>query len=69
MPYCTSDCYTGTRNASQETDGLIFHGKYVVKAVLEDLIQNTWISEAEEVLQRFYKQLSNRTETLCARSS
>ena len=50
VPYCTSDCYTGTRNASSETDGLIFHGKYVVKAVLEDLIQNTWISEAEEVL-------------------
>ena len=35
VPYCTSDCYTGTRNASSETDGLIFHGKYVVKAVLE----------------------------------
>ena len=53
MPYCTSDCYTGTRNASSETEGLIFHGKYVVKAVLEDLIQNTWISEAEEVLPKF----------------
>ena len=50
VPYCTSDCYTGTRNASSETEGLIFHGKYVVKAVLEDLVQNTWISEAEEVL-------------------
>ena len=55
MPYCTSDCYTGTRNASSETEGLIFHGKYVVMAVLEDLVQNTWISEAEEVLPKFQK--------------
>ena len=29
---------------------MTFHGKYIVKAVLDDLMQNTWISEAEEVV-------------------
>lgn len=49
VPYCSSDCYTGTKNSSLITDGLTFHGKYIVKAILDDLIQNTWITEAEEV--------------------
>ena len=50
VPYCSSDCYTGTRNASPLFDGLAFHGHYIVQAVLDDLIQNTWITEAEEVV-------------------
>ena len=29
---------------------MTFHGKYIVKAVLDDLMQNTWITEAEEVV-------------------
>ena len=29
---------------------MAFHGHYIVKAVLDDLIQNTWITEAEEVV-------------------
>ena len=49
VPYCSSDWYTGTRNASILTDGFVFHGKYIVMAIIEDLIQNTWITEAEEV--------------------
>ena len=49
VPYCSSDWYTGTRNASLLTDGFVFHGKYIVMAIIEDLIQNTWITEAEEV--------------------
>ena len=50
VPYCSSDWYTGTRNASALTEGFVFHGKYIVMAIIEDLIQNTWITEAEEVL-------------------
>ena len=51
MPYCSSDCYTGTKNSSLITDGLTFHGKYIFNAILDDLIENTWITEAEEVLE------------------
>ena len=50
MPYCSSDVYTGTRNASAETGDLFFHGKYIVKAIIKDLMENTWITEAEEVV-------------------
>ena len=50
VPYCSSDCYTGTRNSSLIFDGMAFHGKYIVTAVLDDLIKNTWITEAEEVV-------------------
>ena len=50
VPYCSSDCYTGTRDSSVITDNLTFHGKYIVKAVLDDLMQNTWITQAEEVV-------------------
>ena len=49
VPYCSSDWYTGTRNASDLTEGFVFHGKYIVMAIIEDLLQNTWITEAEEV--------------------
>ena len=49
VPYCSSDCYTGTKNSSLVTDGLTFHGKYIFNAILDDLIKNTWIVEAEEV--------------------
>ena len=57
VPYCSSDCYTGTKNSSLVTDGLTFHGKYIFNAILDDLIENTWITEAEEVgleLKFFY---------------
>lgn len=51
VPYCSSDWYTGTRNASVLTDGFVFHGKHIVRAIIDDLIQNTWVTEAEEVLR------------------
>ena len=50
LPYCSSDVYSGTRNASAETGHRYFYGKYIVKAVIADLIENTWITEAEEVV-------------------
>ena len=49
VPYCSSDCYTGRKNASLVTDNLTFHGHYIVEALLADLMKNTWIAEAEEV--------------------
>ena len=49
VPYCSSDCYTGRKNASLVTDNLTFHGHYILEAVLDDLIKNTWLAEAEEV--------------------
>jgi len=50
VPYCSSDCYTGRKNASWVTDNYIFHGHYIVEAIIDDLIKNTWITEAEEVV-------------------
>ena len=53
VPYCSSDVYTGTRMKSDDTNGLYFYGHYIIRAILDDLIQNTWISEAEEVRKYF----------------
>ena len=50
VPYCSSDVYTGTRNASELTQNLYFHGHHIVTSLLDDLIRNTWITEAEQVL-------------------
>ena len=49
VPYCSSDCYTGTRNASALTHDFTFHGKYIIEAVIADLLINTWMYEAQEV--------------------
>jgi len=38
VPYCTSDGYSGRRDASDETGGYAFHGKIVVEAVITDLL-------------------------------
>ena len=55
VPYCSSDVYTGTRMKSDDTNGLYFYGHYIVRAILDDLIQNTWISEAEEVIKKIFQ--------------
>ena len=49
VPYCTSDLHSGTRGPSSATKGRVFYGKYVVEAVIDDLIANSWIKEAEKV--------------------
>ena len=49
VPYCSSDVYTGTRNKSDASQGLYFHGHYIIEAIIDDLIQNTWMTDAEEV--------------------
>ena len=38
VPYCTSDVFSGRRGADEETAGFTFHGKYVVEAVVDDLL-------------------------------
>merc|ERR1719295_969928 len=37
VPYCSSDLYVGTRDAS-DINGYYFHGKYIVKAIAEDIV-------------------------------
>ena len=34
VPYCSSDLHSGTRNASTQTNGRVFYGKYIIEAVL-----------------------------------
>ena len=65
VPYCSSDVYTGTRNASAGTGNLIFHGKYIVKAIIQDLIDNTWITQAEEVVLMGFSAGAIGTESNC----
>ena len=48
MPYCTSDAYTGTRAPSEASEGLAFYGKHVFTAIVADLLENTWVAQAEE---------------------
>jgi len=38
--YCSSDLYTGTRDASEDTGNFFFHGRYIVQAVVEDIIKH-----------------------------
>lgn len=38
VPYCSSDLYVGTRDPSDEIRGFSFHGKYIVKAVADDIV-------------------------------
>ena len=49
VPYCSSDLHSGTRNASLQTNGRVFYGKYIIEAVIDDLIANSWIKQAEKV--------------------
>ena len=38
VPYCTSDVFSGRRDSDKESAGFTFHGKYVVEAVVDDLL-------------------------------
>ena len=58
VPYCSSDVYSGTRDGSIITDNFTFHGKHIFYALTEDLIKNTWITEAEQVTVNGRKVLS-----------
>lgn len=47
--YCSSDLWTGRREASAETANLIFHGEAIIKAVIEDLM-DSHLSKASQVV-------------------
>jgi len=48
--YCSSDVWSGTRAASQETGGYNFYGKHIVSAVLEDLSARFGLLEASHIV-------------------
>jgi len=50
VPYCSSDLYSGTANASVETEDRVFHGKFIFKAIITDLMEKTWLDQADEVV-------------------
>ena len=52
VPYCSSDIYTGTRAPSEQSEGLAFYGRHIVMAILADLLENTWLPQAEEASAR-----------------
>ena len=38
--YCSSDLWTGRREASDDTAGYTFHGQHILEAVVEDLMES-----------------------------
>ena len=48
--YCSSDVWSGSRAASQETGGYNFYGKHIVSAVLEDLSARFGLLEASHIV-------------------
>ena len=50
VPYCSSDWYTGTRDASELTQNRDFHGHFIVQALVSDLLNKTEIATAEQVV-------------------
>ena len=38
VPYCTSDVYSGRRDSEAATGGFTFHGKYVMEAVIDNVV-------------------------------
>jgi len=50
VPYCSSGLHSGTANASDATEGRVFHGKYIFKAMIADLLTYSWLGQAEEVV-------------------
>lgn len=50
VPYCSSDLYAGTRNASAQTNGRVFYGKHIMEAIIDNLIADNWIQQAEKVV-------------------
>jgi len=50
LPYCSSDVYTGDREAGLITQGFTFNGKHIFMAMMEDLIASTDIIAASQVV-------------------
>ena len=51
MPYCSSDFHSGTANASNATEGRVFHGQiHLQGSHIDDLLADTWLGEADQVV-------------------
>jgi len=51
MHYCSSDAWVGSRDASEDTGGYHFHGRDIIRAVLDDLISTKInIDQMEQVV-------------------
>lgn len=48
--YCSSDTWSGTRKASDETGGFHFYGKHIFEAVVQDLALNFKLFDATHVV-------------------
>jgi len=48
--YCSSDTWSGTREASEETGGYHFYGKHIFEAVVQDLDLNFNLLEATHIV-------------------
>ena len=62
VPYCSSDLYSGTRNASTETNGRVFYGKHIIQAIIDDLIADNWIQQAEKVDNEYSRTFCKQDE-------
>ena len=50
LHYCTSDLYFGNRTQSTESDPFVFHGSYMVSALLRHLVQFHQLDRADKVI-------------------
>merc|ERR1711936_291664 len=48
--YCSSDVWIGTRDASSETGGYHFHGKDILKAVVDDIIADQTSANINQIV-------------------
>eukprot|EP00095_Tigriopus_kingsejongensis_P001054 maker-scaffold631_size122145-snap-gene-0.37 protein:Tk01054 transcript:maker-scaffold631_size122145-snap-gene-0.37-mRNA-1 annotation:"hypothetical protein CAPTEDRAFT_219523" len=50
LPSCSSDEFGGTRGRSDETGGMIFHGRHIFSSLLRDLVAKHGMGQAQEVV-------------------
>jgi len=48
--YCSSDSFSGTRGGSNSTGGLIFQGRHILSAALQDMTQRFKLSSASQIV-------------------
>lgn len=50
LPSCSSDEFGGTRGRSDETGGMIFHGRHIFSSLLRDMVANHNMGNAQEIV-------------------
>eukprot|EP00094_Tigriopus_californicus_P009354 TCALIF_09019-PB protein Name:"Protein of unknown function" AED:0.11 eAED:0.12 QI:206/0.75/0.66/1/1/1/9/985/816 len=50
LPSCSSDEFGGTRGRSDETGGMIFHGRHIFSSLLRDMVANHNMGKAQEIV-------------------